>query len=61
MSALNDEPGRFRCWLCAGLNVSHLHRRTVIVSTCRDCGARRKTPRFEPDDDVYFGQPRVEE
>jgi len=58
MSELSDVLGRFRCWLCSGMNVTHLHRRTVIVSTCRDCGARRTTTRLDADDDAYFGQPR---
>lgn len=61
MSALRDDQlRRHQCWLCSGMNVTHLHTRCVIVSTCRDCGARCKTPRFDPDDDAYFGQPHRE-
>jgi hypothetical protein len=58
MSALHDDQlRRFQCWLCSGMNVTHVHKLRVILSTCRDCGARRKTPGFDADDKAYFGQP----
>jgi hypothetical protein len=61
MTTNDDDLGRFRCWLCSGMNVTQLHKRRVLVSTCRDCGAHRKTPRFDADDDAYFGQPSREQ
>jgi hypothetical protein len=48
-----NELGRFRCWLCAGLNVTHVHKKTMIVSICRDCGALRRSKRKKADGEAY--------